>query len=326
MAKTFSQNIRLGIFVIAGTVFLIVLLYMIGAKRSLFSSTFRISAQFYNVNGLTEGNNVRFSGINVGIVESVEINSDSTILVVMLIEDKVKPYIKKNSVASVGTDGLMGNKLVNINSVKNSSAEHVNDGDELKTLKPIETDEMLRTLNTTNDNVKVITGDLKKITQKINNSNSLWSLLMDTVVAENLKEAIVNIKVTGKHTAVITGDLQEIAKEFNNKKGLVATLFTDTTLSGKLESTIVNLNVSSDKIAYASGDLNKLTTGIRNGEGTIGMLITDSALAKDLKATIQNLNNGTDGFNQNMEALKHSIFLRKYFRKQAKEDRSQGKN
>lgn len=318
MSKTFSQNIRLGIFVIAGTAFLIVLLYMIGAKRSLFSSTFRISAQFYNVNGLTEGNNVRFSGINVGIVESVKINSDSTTLVVMLIENDVKNYIKKNAVASIGTDGLMGNKLVNINSVKTGIADHVNDGDELKTLKPIETDEMLRTLNTTNDNVKVITGDLKKITQKINNSNSLWSLLMDTVVAENLKEAIVNIKVTGGRTATITGDLQEIAKEFNNKKGLVATLFSDTTLSGKLESTIVNLNLSSDKIAYASGDLSKLTAGMKNGEGTIGMLVTDSVFEKDLRATVRNLNNGTDGFNQNMEALKHSIFLRKYFRKKAK--------
>lgn len=318
MAKTFSQNIRLGIFVIAGTAFLIVLLYMIGAKRSLFSSTFRISAQFYNVNGLTEGNNVRFSGINVGIVESVSINSDSTTLVVMLIEENVKQYIKKNAVASIGTDGLMGNKLVNINSAKTGLAEHVNDGDELKTLKPIETDEMLRTLNTTNDNVKAITGDLKKITQKINNSNSLWSLLMDTVVAENLKEAIVNIKLTGGRTAIITGDLQEIIKGFNTKTGLIATLFNDTTLSGKLESTIVNLDLSSSKIAHVTGDLSKVTAGMKNGEGTIGMLVTDSVFENDLRATVKNLNNGTDGFNQNMEALKHSIFLRKYFRKQAK--------
>jgi len=322
MAKTFSQNVRLGIFVIAGTAFLIVLLYMIGAKRSLFSSTIRISAQFYNVNGLTEGNNVRFSGINIGIVESVNINSDSTTLVVMLIEEKTKNFIKKNSVASIGTDGLMGNKLVNINSVKDHFTEYINDGDELKTLKPIETDEMLRTLNTTNDNVKVITGDLKKITQKINNSNSLWSLLMDTVVAENLKQAIVNIKITGRNTAEITGNLHKITQEFNNKKGLVATLFTDTTLSSKMENTIVKLNASSDKIAYISGDLSSLTSKIKTGEGTVGMLISDSTFAKDLRTTIKNLNSGTKGFDENMEGLKHSFLLRKYFRKQTKKSKN----
>lgn len=104
----------------AGTAFLIAVLYLIGAKRSLFSDTFKISAEFYNVNGLMSGNNVRFSGINVGTVESVNIVSDSSVLVVMLIEDKVKSYIKKNSVATVGTDGLMGNKLININAAKDS--------------------------------------------------------------------------------------------------------------------------------------------------------------------------------------------------------------
>lgn len=318
MEKKISRNIRLGIFVVAGTVFLIAMLYMIGAKRSLFSSTFRITTQFHNVNGLMEGNNVRFAGINVGVVESVNINSDSTVVVVLLIEDKVKSYIKKNALASVGTDGLMGNKLVNINSLKDGNIPHVEDGDEVKTLNPIETDEMLRTLNMTNSNIEVISTDLKKITQKFNNRNTLWSLLQDTIVAENLKQAIVNIKITGANTAVITGDLKGIASTFQNKKGVVATLFTDTALSSQLKSTIVKLNVSGDRIATVSGDLSVLTNKINKGEGTIGMLVTDSVFARDLKSTVKNLDSGTAGFNQNMEALKHSFLLRKYFKKQAK--------
>lgn len=318
MKTTFSQNSKLGIFVIAGTVFLVILLYMIGAKRNLFSSTFRLTAEFYNVNGLMEGNNVRFSGINVGTVESVSINTDSTVLVVMMIENDIMPYIKKSAIASVGTDGLMGNKLVNINSIKNGTNQHVEDGDELRTLKPIETDEMLRTLNTTNDNIKYISGDLRKITQKINSRNTLWSLLLDTVIAENLKEAIVNIKITGSRTAIITGDLKEITRGMKNDKGIVATLFTDTTLSSKLENTIVKLNVSSDRIAFVSGDLSAVTSQIKNGEGTIGMLVSDSAFAKDLRSAIKNLDNGTKGFEDNMEALKHNFLFRKYFKSQAK--------
>src|SRR5690349_12707063 len=116
MAKEVSKNIRLGVFVLLGTILLIAALYLIGNNHNLFGNTFRISAEFYNVNGLMPGNNVRFSGIDVGTVESVEIVSDSSVRVVMVIEQDIRKYIRKNAVASIGTDGLMGNKLVNINS------------------------------------------------------------------------------------------------------------------------------------------------------------------------------------------------------------------
>ena len=89
-----------------------------GSKQNLFGSTFSISANFYNVNGLMQGNNVRYAGIDVGTVESITIINDTSVKVVMVIEKKIQPYIKKNALASIGTDGLMGNKLVNINSIK----------------------------------------------------------------------------------------------------------------------------------------------------------------------------------------------------------------
>jgi phospholipid/cholesterol/gamma-HCH transport system substrate-binding protein len=152
MANTGLRNIKLGLFVVIGTIAFIAALYLIG-EQSLFGSTFKISAEFRNVNGLMAGNNVRFAGIDVGTVESVEIINDSSVKVLMRIEDKSRDFIHKNALASIGTDGLMGNKLININSVKDHSSP-VDDGDVLKTLAPIETDEMLRTLNTTNENMK----------------------------------------------------------------------------------------------------------------------------------------------------------------------------
>src|SRR5690348_15105543 len=116
MKKESSRNMQVGLFVSIGTVLLIVALYLIGDKQNLFGSTFRISAKFYNVNGLMVGNNVRFAGIDIGTVEEIEIINDSSVNVIMVLEERVQPYIKKNAIASIGTDGLMGNKLVNINS------------------------------------------------------------------------------------------------------------------------------------------------------------------------------------------------------------------
>lgn len=318
MEKETTQNIKVGIVVIIGTILLITALYIIGDKQNLFGSTFHISARFYNVNGLMPGNNVRLSGINVGTVESVEIVSDSTVYVVMLIEDRVRDFIKKNAVASVGTDGLMGNKLVNINSAK-GDAESIEEGNALQTLRPFETDEMMRTLNTTNENIKYITTDLKKITEKINSPNTLWSILMDTVVAENVKKAIVNIRLTSTHSAIITGDLSSIVKDVKAGKGSVGTLLSDTTFSGKLDQTIVDIKQITDKMALITGDLSGVSERVKNGEGAVGTLLMDTAFVNNLNKSMLNIKEGSQGFNENMEALKHNFLLRKYFKKNSSE-------
>jgi len=118
MANEDFRNIRLGALVITGVVLLVTAFYLIGSKQNLFGSTFKISSTFYNVNGLMKGNNVRLNGIDVGTVGSVKIISDSSVNVVMVIEKNVQQFIKRNAVQSVGTDGVMGNKRVNINSGK----------------------------------------------------------------------------------------------------------------------------------------------------------------------------------------------------------------
>jgi phospholipid/cholesterol/gamma-HCH transport system substrate-binding protein len=315
MSTENGRNIKLGLFVLAGTLFLIVLLYLIGDKRSLFGDTFRVSAEFRNVNGLMPGNNVRFSGIDVGTVESVDIITDSSVRVVMVIEERARKFIKKDATASIGTDGLMGNKLVSINSTLFSAAPSVETNDVIKTLRPIETDEMIRTLNTTNDNIRFITSDLRKITAKINSRNSLWSLLMDTVVADNVKQAIVNIKITGARSAVITGDLERVVEDFSKGKGLAASLITDTTMRGQLQSTMIRLEEVGARMARVSGNFEKVSARVGNGEGTLGMLVMDTTFVHDLKSAVKHANSGAEGFQENMEALKHSVFLRKYFRK-----------
>lgn len=313
MEKT--KNIRVGIFVLIGTIFIISALYFIGEKQNLFSSKFRISANFENVNGLMPGNNVRFGGINVGTVESVGIINDSTINVVMVIKDKIKPFIKKNSLASIGTDGLMGNKLINIISV-NEPAPIVSDGDVLPSKLPFETDEMIRTISRTNEDVSIISKNLKEITNRLNDDNNLWSILLDPSIAGNIKDAVVNIKLTSERSAVITGDLSRLITDVKSGKGVVGALITDTSLSRSIKQTIVNIKFTSDTLAYITGDLKSVSQRIKNGEGAIGTILMDTNFVHNLNKSMENIEKGTDGFNQNMEALKHSILLRKYFKKE----------
>lgn len=322
MEKSISRNIRLGIFVLSGTIFLIVALYMIGNKRNLFSNTFSIRANFADVNGLTAGNNVRLSGIDVGTVKSVDIANDTSVTVTMIIEEKYHSYIKENSIAAIGTDGLMGNKLVNIN-VFPGKFPLVKEGDLLQTQQPIETDKIIRTLSLTNDNVKLITDDLKRITQKIDNSNSLWALLSDSITADNLRKAIVSIRVTGENSAVVVGDLRVIAKDIRNGKGTIGALITDTVLSGKVKQSIVNVQMVSDKMAVVTGDIGTITSQVKSGQGTLGTLVMDTTFVGNLNQSILNLKSGTAKFDENMDALKGSFLLRGYFRKKEKEKQKQ---
>jgi phospholipid/cholesterol/gamma-HCH transport system substrate-binding protein len=96
MATKKINNIKLGLFVLAGLLLLILGLYMIGRDSNLFGRNFELRARFENVQGLTPGNNIRYSGIQVGTVKKVKIISDTLIEVTMLIDEKMKSFIHKN--------------------------------------------------------------------------------------------------------------------------------------------------------------------------------------------------------------------------------------
>ncbi|MFL5754100.1 MAG: MlaD family protein [Bacteroidia bacterium] len=314
MAEQSLRNIRLGTFVLIGTLLLVGAFYFMGSRQNLFGSTFSISANFHNVNGLMKGNNVRFAGIDVGTVESVEILSDTSVKVTMVIEKNIQQFIRKNATVGVGTDGLMGNKLVNINSATAIDA-HVEDGDILQTVRPVEMDEMVRTLNVTNENIKAISTNLRDITDKISSRNSLWSLLMDTVVADNIKSSVVNLRLMSNQAVYVTGNLGEITKGIKNGKGSIGALITDTTLSSRINQTVIRLERISDTAAYVSGNISQIVKKLKRGEGSVGVLLNDTMLVHNLNKSMQNIRNGTGNFNENMEALKYSWPFKKYFKK-----------
>jgi phospholipid/cholesterol/gamma-HCH transport system substrate-binding protein len=317
MAAQDSRNLRLGIFVIVGTTLLITALYIIGSKQNLFGSTFKISAQFNDVNGLMKGNNVRFAGINVGTVESVNIITDTSVNVIMIIENNAQQYIKKNALASVGTDGLMGNKLVNINSV-NAESPIIEENDVLQSLKPVEMDQMVRTLDVTNENIKVISSNLRNITDKINSKNSLWNLLMDTIVAENIKTAVVNIKLMSNQGLYITGDLKGITDGIKKGKGTIGALVTDTIISSSIKQTVVKLQRISDSAAIITGDISHIIRKLNQGKGSAGILLNDTNLIYNLNKGVKSIDKGAITLNEDLEALKHTWPLKKYFKKQSK--------
>lgn len=311
------NNAKLGLFVIAGILFLVLTLYMIGRNRNILGSTFTVAVNMENVNGLLPGNNVRFRGIDVGTVKSIDIVDDTSIYVTLTIKKKFKHYIRRNAMASIGTDGLMGNKLMNINP-RAGHSEPVEGGSVLSATPPVETDEMLRTLNTTNNNIAVITRNLQQITDKLNRNNSLWSLLGDTMIAVDLKNAVKDIRIAGNRTAEFTGEAAELVHEIRSGEGLAGALLTDTTLKEQLVKSLNQIKSGSADLSMLITNMNSLIDDIHNGNGTAGHVIGDTILRNRLLKTIVNAEEGTSRFSENMEALKHNFLFRRYFTRQEK--------
>ncbi|NNC70807.1 MAG: MCE family protein, partial [Flavobacteriaceae bacterium] len=148
MKTTSSQRLRLGIFVIIGTLLFVAAVYLIGQQQHLFKKTFTISSYFQNVNGLQKGNNVRYSGINIGTVSTIEMVNDSTIRVAMSIDEKIISHIKKDAIATIGSDGLVGNIIVNI-VPGNGKLNSISNGDIIESYSKIGADDILSTLSVT---------------------------------------------------------------------------------------------------------------------------------------------------------------------------------
>ena len=285
MAIEAYKNLRVGLFVLIATSLLIFTLYLIGSKQNLFGSTFKIRAQFHDVNGLMSGNNVRFTGIDIGTVNKVEIINDSTVNVEMIIQNKVKQFIKKNSIAMVGSDGLMGNKLINIIS-SNVNAASIENGDILLTKSPIGTDDLMKTLSVTNLNAKDISIEIKSIVEKLNSSNSVWSILMDTVIAENVKHSIIDVRRASENTRIITDKVNEITVDIKNGKGPLGLILRDSVLHDHLLLSIQNIKKVSDSLETFTSTLNQLSNQLKSSNGTVGTLLNDTTIPHSLKRSL----------------------------------------
>lgn len=317
MEKTASQKIRLGIFVIIGLTFFVLAIYFIGNKQQMFGKTEHLKAVFNNVGGLQLGNNVRFSGINVGTVRGIEIVNDSTISVDMQIDKTIFPHIKKDAIATIGSDGLVGSVIINIIPGKGNMPA-VKPGDVIQSSNRVRTDDMLTTLNVTNQNAAQLTVDLLKITNEINQGKGTIGLLLrDTVMAKDLKSTIHNLKITSEKTSQTMDNLNRQIAALDNKDNVIGVL-KDTVVGNKIRRVITNLDNSSQEITKVVSNLNATILNVKEGKGALNYLSNDPKLVKKIDSTMTNINEASKKLNENLEALKSNFLFKGYFKKQAK--------
>jgi len=219
---------RLGLFVAGGLTIFILAIFIIGRQKNLFDPVFKLTATFHNISGVQAGNKIRFSGINVGTVDNINIINDSTVRIDMLIKKDVWQFIKTDCKVSIGSEGIIGDKLLII-SQGNSNAPLAKEGQRLESSEPIETDAIMASLRVTAGNAEVVTKQLAEIMIKINTGNgTLGRLIQDKTIADNLDQTIVNLKKSSKgldenmtavkHNFFLKGYFDRKAKKAAEKK------------------------------------------------------------------------------------------------------------
>ncbi len=297
--ETHTQKfkIRLGFFITGGLLIFAFAIFIIGKQQNLFNPVFQVTSDFYNVSGLQVGNNVRFSGINVGIVDKIKIINDSTVRVEMMIRKSVQEFIKTDSETGIGSEGIIGDRVVIIAQGTNE-APMVTSGQHLASNEPVETDAIIVSLQASAVNAEIITKQLAEIMVNINQGQgTLGMLIKDSTIADNISQTIENFK--------------------KSSEGL------DETIEATKENVFAfmeSLKITASKTEIASIQLGEIMVKINSGQGTLGMLIQDTVMANNLNKTVINLNSSSKGLDENIEALKHSIFFRGYFKRKAKED------
>jgi len=223
-----KYKVRLGLFVAGGLALFVLAIFIIGKQKNLFNPVFKLTSTFYNVSGLQVGNNIRFSGINVGTVDNIRIINDSTVRVDMLIRKEVHQFIKTDCEVAIGSEGIIGDRLLIITQ-GSADAKLAKEGQELASTEPVETDAIMASLEVSAANAEIITYQLAEIMIKINGGQgTLGRLIQDTAIAENLNQTIENLKTSSKgldenmkavkHNFLLKGYFKKKAKAAEEKK------------------------------------------------------------------------------------------------------------
>ena len=314
MANSKNKTLRLGILVATGLFLFIITIYFLGSKQNLFSSTVTVKSYFNNVKGLVEGNKVRYSGINIGTVSEIEIVSDSTILVEMLVDKDVQEFIRKDSKVKIANDGLMGSKIVEIQP-GNASAGSIVDDDVLSAANSIDMDEILKEAKGVVEDGRLVAKNLMEISEKINNGNGdLAVLLNENTISKKLNQ-------TGDELLTFTRNLNEISGKINNGEGDLGRFINDTTFSHQISELLVNFDSISVKTEQFSDELLKFGKEINSGNGTVHRLVYDSALANNVDTTIVKINHGIDNVVSAADAIEDSWIFNLFSGKKKKQQK-----
>ncbi len=309
-----------GVFITLGIIIFLVGIFTLGGQQKTFTSSITVNTIFGDVSGLQQGNNVWFSGVKIGTVKKISFYGQSQVQVVMHIDKKAEEFIRKDARAKIGSDGLIGNKIIVIYGGTQSSPP-IENNDSIQASSALSTDDILATLQKNNENLIAITTDFKKVSSGLaGGQGTLGALLTDKSLFNSLQQTMANLQVAGRNADNLTKNITAYTQKLQSPGSLAEGLVNDTVIMQHLKATSTQLQQAAGSANEFSGQLKQAGEQLNNRNNTLGLLLYDVHAASRLKNTLDNLNTGSVKLNDDLEAAQHNFLLRGYFRKKAKID------
>lgn len=318
-----TRAVTVGIFIFLAIVIFVVGVLTLGGQHNTFAETITVRAFFDDVSGLQKGNNIWLSGVKVGTVQEVRFGNNELVEVVMNIDEDAQQYVHKNTKAKIGSDGLIGNRIVVLYD-GSAQAPVVKEGDVLAVEKSVSTEEMMQTFQASNENLQDITTDFKTISKRLaEGQGTLGKLLTDESTMNEIQATLAVLNRAAVNARIMTNNLTDYTRKFQTEGSLANELVTDTVLFSRLKATATQLNEVAAEANTVTSNLrsatSNLTNSLSNPNTPAGLLLNDAQTAARLKQTIQNLQTSTRKLDENMEALQSNFLFRGFFRRRARE-------
>ncbi|HTE00360.1 MAG TPA: MlaD family protein [Mucilaginibacter sp.] len=316
-----SENrkaIIVGIFLALGLVVFVVGVLTLGGAQKTFSKSIHIKARFNDVEGLKKGNNVWFSGVKVGTISDIHFAGPSQVDVKMSIDETSQQYIHSDAGVHIGSDGLIGNKIIVIDG-GSPKAPVIEDGNELQVVKLPTTDDILKTLQQNNVNLLSITKDFKELSHKIlQGKGTVGALLADSTMGVQLRNTMRNLQATTQSAAMMAAQLDKFSNKINTKGGFADNLLTDTVTFNRIRASVTELQKTVSSANTLTENLNQASKKLTTTDNAIGVLLNDPKGAEQVRTSLNNLQQSSVKLNDDLEAAQHNFFLKGFFKDKAK--------
>ncbi len=324
--KENKRSIIVGLFVLIGLIILVAGILVLGTQQNKFSKNLLVTTYFKDVKGLKVGNNVWFSGVKVGIIKEIAFEDVADVRVVMSIEEKSSEFIRKDVIATLGSDGLIGNAIISLVG-GTATFPSIEDKDVIKSGPSGGMDQMLDMLQSNGVNLLEITKNFALLSgQIIEGKGTVGALMTDDAIANNLKQTTISLNQIMADVHKVMNNVVTLTTKLNNDQGFIHDLTTDTTVFTSLRQSTTQLENITQNAELLMANLNQASARLNDKNNAIGVLTNDPATAAEIKQILKNLNSSAYKLDQNMEALQSNFLFRGFFKKKAKEDAARAKD
>jgi len=320
-----KQTVIVGLFIFFTVLILVIGILTLGGRKNVFEKTITLNTVFNDVSGLQKGNNVWFAGIKVGTVKKVMLSGLGQIDVQIKVNRESMDYIRKDAKVKIGSDGLIGNKILIIFG-GTPTAFTVKAGDTLMSEMPLNSAQMMNTLDESNQNLSAITSNLKTVSKKmVDGEGTLGQLFTEDSLANSLKLTASTLQYASESIRLLTSNLANYTSKMQQKGVLANDFVSDTIFFSRLKAASIQIQEASKNAKELTDNLNQVSYRMRDSSNLAGVVLQDKEAADKLRVSMENIQSGTKKFDENMEALKHNFLLRGYFRKKERQRQAEEK-